>query len=54
MKALLISILMILVLGSANAKPIRDVISVKEPVLQMEANVDDILSTQDWSPWNPL
>ena len=42
MKTILISFLAILVLGTTNAKPIRDVISIKEPALQAEAYVNDI------------
>ena len=42
MKTLLISTLMFLVLGSASAKPIRDIISLKEPALATEEYVNDI------------
>ena len=42
MKTILISILTILVLGNTNAKPIRDIISIKEPSLQTEEYINDI------------
>lgn len=42
MKTILISFLAFLVLGTTNAKPIRDVISVKEPALHAEAYINDI------------
>ncbi len=42
MKTLLIYTLIILVFGSANAKPIRDVISIREPMLDTESYIDDI------------
>lgn len=42
MKTLLISALMMMVLGSANAKPIKDIISLKEPALPAEEYINDI------------
>jgi len=42
MKTILIAIFSILVLGTSNAKPIRDIISIKDPALQTEEYVDDI------------
>ena len=42
MKTLLISILSIMILGTSNAKPIKDVISLKEPAMPTETYVNDI------------
>jgi hypothetical protein len=45
MKTIIISLLTIiasLIFGSSNAKPIRDIISLKEPALQVEEYIDDI------------
>jgi hypothetical protein len=42
MKTLLIYTLMTMILGSANAKPIKDIISLKEPSLPTEEYINDI------------
>lgn len=42
MKSIIITIISFFVLGTVNAKPIRDIISIKEPASLAEAYIDDI------------